>query len=201
VPGRWIDLTRPMTADLPIYTAPGYSDPPFDAAPWCGIAEQGFEVWRLALGTQTGTHIDAPSHFAAGGATLDALAPEALIGRYFHVDAAALAAGGEACLAGHAGETILFLDASADPELPPAAAAALLALPCPVWLLAGAPRLTGRDPLALHRLLAAAGRFLVEDLDPDAIPRVPRRGEAVALPLRLAGVSGSPARVLVRALE
>jgi kynurenine formamidase len=27
------------------------------------------------------------------------------------------------------------------------------------------------------------------------------RGEAIALPLRLAGVSGSPARVLVRAIE
>jgi len=195
VPGPWIDLTRPMTADLPIYTAPGYSDPPFDAAPWCGIAEQGFEVWRLTLGTQTGTHIDAPSHFARGGATLDALAPGELIGRYFHVDAAE----GDGRVAGYAGEPILFVDASVPLAEP--LVAALLGLPCRVWIVAGGLAVPGRDPLHAHRALAGAGRFLVEDLDPAAVPQVPARGEAIALPLRLAGVSGSPARVLVRAAD
>ena len=190
-----------MNPALPIYAAGGYRDPPFEAAPWCGIAAQGFEVWRLAMGTQTGTHIDAPAHFAAGGATLDALAPGALIGRYFHVDAATLAAEGEPCLSGYAGEGILFVDASVGAAVDEPAAAALLALPCPVWVLAGALRVTGRDPLHLHRALAAAGRFLVEDLEPSAAARAPERGELIALPLRLEGLSGSPVRILVRALD
>jgi arylformamidase len=201
VPGSWIDLTRPMTADLPVYAAAGYSDPPFDVAPWCGIAEQGFEVWRLTLGTQTGTHVDAPSHFVPGGATLDALAPGDMVGRYFHVDAARLADAGEGRLGDFAGEPILFVDASAGAALPEPLAAALLGLPCRVWIVAGELVLSGRDPLHVHRVLAAAGRFLVEDLDPAAVPGVPVRGEAIALPLRLAGVSGSPARVLVRAAD
>jgi kynurenine formamidase len=197
MPGPWIDLTRPMNPDLPTYATRGYSDPPFAAAPWCGIAEQGFEVWRLTMGTQTGTHIDAPAHFAAGGATLDTLTADDLIGRYFHVDAASL---DPARLGAHAGEPILFLDASRGAGLPAVGVAALLALPCRVWVLAGAPTVEG-DPLRLHRTLAAAGRFLVEDLDPAALPLVPTRGEIVALPLRLEGVSGSPARVLARAID
>jgi kynurenine formamidase len=171
VPGPWIDLTLPMTADLPVYTAPGYSDPPFDAAPWCGIAEHGFEVWRLSLGTQTGTHVDAPSHFVPGGATLDALAAGDLIGRYFHVDSARLADEGDCRLAGYAGEPILFVDASAAVEVAGPLVAALLGLPCRVWIVAGGLAVRGRDPLYAHRALAAAGRFLVEDLDPAALPR------------------------------
>ena len=90
------------TADLPIYAEPGYRDPPFAATRWCAIAERGFEVWRLAMGTQTGTHIDAPAHFAPGGATLDALAPDDLVGRYFHAAQPAET---------YAGERLLYLDA------------------------------------------------------------------------------------------
>ena len=142
------------------------------------------------MGTQTGTHIDAPAHFAPGGATLDALAPDDLVGRYFHAAQPAET---------YAGEPMLYLDATPGDALPERALAAFLALPCRVWIMAGAATVEGRDPLHLHRALAAAGRFLVEDLDPAAVPRVPRRGEAVALPLRLAGLSGAPARVLVRA--
>jgi kynurenine formamidase len=198
MPGRWIDLTRPIDAALPIYAEPGYRDPPFEATPWCSIETRGFAVWRLALGTQTGTHIDAPRHFAPGGATLDALDPNDLVGRYRHADAATL---GDGRGLRHAGEPLLFLDASGTREIAEAALHALLALPCRVWLLAGAPRIAGRDPLHLHRALAAAGRFLVEDLDPTAVPRVPVRGEAIALPLRLTGTGGAPARVLVRSLD
>jgi kynurenine formamidase len=202
VPGPWIDLTRPMHPAMAIYAAGGYTDPPFRAARWCAIAEQGFEVWRLEMGTQTGTHIDAPAHFAAGGATLDGLAPDDLVGRYFHVDAAALASGAPGrTLAGYAGEAILFVDATAEVAVPEAALAALLALPCRVWVMAGALRVASREPLHLHRALAAAGNYLVEDLDPAAVPRVPARGEVIALPLRLEGVSGAPARVVVRAID
>jgi arylformamidase len=199
MPGPWIDLTRVMDAGLEIYAAGGYRDPPLEVAPWCGIDQAGFEVWRLAMGSQTGTHIDAPSHFAPGGATLDAIAADALIGRYLHVDAAALADDGPP--PGHAGEPILFVDALGGVTLPEPTVAALLALPCRVWILAGSLAVAGREPLHLHRALAEAGRFLVEDLDPAAVARVPRRGEAVALPLRLRGTSGAPARVVVRAID
>ena len=194
MPGPWIDLTRPMDPDLPIYAEGAYRDPPYRATPWCRIEDQGYAVWRLELGTQTGTHIDAPAHFVAGGATLDALRPDDLTGRYLYVDAAV----GD--VPRHRGEPLLLLDASWVPGITAATFEALLALPCRVWIIAGSATVEGREPLHLHRALARAGRFLVEDLDPAAVPRVPARGEAVALPLRLAGLGGSPARVLVRSL-
>lgn len=197
--GAWLDLTRPVGADLPIYGEGDYRDPPFRAERWCGVADAGFEVWRLEMGTQTGTHLDAPGHFVEGGATLDGLDPSALIGRYFHVTAGELARPGAPRLGGHRDEPILFLDALEAAPVPEAAVARALALPCPVWVVAGELRVADRPPLHFHRLLAGAGRFLVEDLEPGAAARVARAGEIVALPLRLAGLTGAPARVLARA--
>jgi arylformamidase len=196
MPGRWIDLTRPVDATLPIYGEPGYSDPAFRATPWCTIGTRGFAVWRLELGTQTGTHIDAPCHFAPGGASLEALDANDLVGRYLHVDAALL---GDGSGLAHEGEPLVFLDCTTESVLSEAGFEALLALPCRVWLMAGSASVAGRPPLHFHRAVADADRFLVEDLDPSV--RAPRRGEAIALPLRLTGLSGAPTRVLVRALD
>ena len=87
----WIDLTRKLDEHLWIYQEDGYADPPLVVDRWAERATAGFEVWRLALGTQTGTHIDAPCHFADGGATLDALPAGACIGAYRLVMAGELA--------------------------------------------------------------------------------------------------------------
>ncbi len=59
-----IDLTRKLDESLSIYSGGGYSDPPLLVESWCAIEEQGFKVSRLSMGTQTGTHIDAPAHFS-----------------------------------------------------------------------------------------------------------------------------------------
>jgi hypothetical protein len=48
-----IDLTRVMDENLPLYSEGDYSDPPFRMETWCSIPEQGFQVSRLSLGTQT----------------------------------------------------------------------------------------------------------------------------------------------------
>lgn len=197
-PSPWLDLTRPLDATTPVYAEPGYRDPPIRAAIWTGIPQSGFEVWRLSLGTQSGTHIDAPSHFAPGGATMAGLGLDALIGRYFHLSAAELADPGPR-LAALADEPILFLDALAAPEIDPDAVEALVRRDRRVWIMAGEPRVRHDDPLWLHRRVAEAGTYLVEDLDPAAASRTPRAGEAIVMPLRLGSVSGSPVRVAVRA--
>ena len=54
------------------------------------------------------------------------------------------------------------------------------------------------DPLWFHRRVAQAGKFLAEDTLEDIGTFAPA-GDIVALPLRMTGVSGSPARVMVRA--
>jgi arylformamidase len=68
-----IDLTKSLDENLFIYTSGNYSDPHLQIEVWCTVQEQGYKVSRLSMGTQTGTHIDAPVHFIAGGATLEAL--------------------------------------------------------------------------------------------------------------------------------
>src|SRR5512146_1460883 len=108
-----LDLTRVLDQHLPIYTSPGYSDPPLQIETWCTVQQQGYAVSRLSMGTQTGTHIDAPAHFDSEGATLEALPLQALIGRYLWVDLCHVA---EADLrelrSGYKGESILFLTSS-----------------------------------------------------------------------------------------
>ncbi len=196
-----IDLTRPLNAATPLYVGADYRDPPLEVEHWCSVAEQGFRVSRLALGTQTGTHIDAPAHFVEGAATLEALPVEALLGPYLLLDV------GELCnatrLAGvlsrFGGEPLLLLVSRADATpVPESALRALLALGCRVWVLMGTVEVSGREPLFFHRLLAEAGVYLVEDLDERQVERLVPGGELIALPLRLEGVSGSPCRVLLR---
>lgn len=63
MPSSIIDLTHPLTSIIPIY--PG--DPPFVSTPLCTVAVDGVSVHSLAMGTHTGTHIDAPSHFIRDG--------------------------------------------------------------------------------------------------------------------------------------
>jgi len=51
---------------MPVY--PG--DPEVTVEPAATMESDGFRVHRLALGTHTGTHLDAPSHLEPDGATL-----------------------------------------------------------------------------------------------------------------------------------
>ena len=80
------DLTKPVNSDLEIYYHGDYSDPEFYAETWCTVESQGYWVSKLSLGTQTGTHIDAPAHFKSGAETLEALPIERLMGPYFLVN-------------------------------------------------------------------------------------------------------------------
>src|SRR5512142_860820 len=88
-----LDLTRVLDEHLPIFTSGSYSDPPLQIETWCTVEQQGYAVSRLSLGTQTGTHIDAPAHFTADGTTLEALPVQALMGRYLWVDLGRLTQG------------------------------------------------------------------------------------------------------------
>ncbi|TPE48989.1 cyclase family protein [Amaricoccus solimangrovi] len=193
--GAWLDLTRPLDADVAIYREGSYSDPPFTAALWADRAAQGYEVWRLTMGTQTGTHIDAPCHFAAGGDTLDKLGAGECVGTFRKVTAGQLAAPGFR-LSG-TGETHLLIDARDGAMAAPGAVEALLARPARIVVTVGALALDHPDPFRFHRRLAQAGKYLVEDTLGDVGP-LPETGEIITLPPRLVGVSGAPVRVLIR---
>lgn len=68
-----------------------------------------------------------------------------------------------------------------------------------IWVMADGVVTDHDDPLWFHRALCASGRFLAEDLACDELPNaLPEKGEIATVPLRLADVSGSPARVMIK---
>lgn len=199
-PRQVTDLTKPLNEDTEIYQDESYSDPGFAVRTWSEVASRGFWVSSVEMGTQTGTHIDAPAHFVDGGQTLEALDLGHLIGPYFRIspDDIGDPARRKRSLARYDGEPILFLVAGADRvQLPEDAVADLISLGCKVWAVAGAIEITGQPPLSFHRVLAQNGIYLIEELDDAAARAAPPRGHMVALPLRLERVSGSPCRVVV----
>ncbi len=107
-----IDLTKALDENLYIYSDGTYSDPPLLIEDWCSVQSQGYKVSRVSLGTQCGTHIDAPSHFLEGGADLGALPVDAMMGKYFLLDPETPSAISE-----YHGEPILFLKSSASIEI------------------------------------------------------------------------------------
>ena len=190
-----IDLTKPLDGNLYIYSEGSYSDPPLQIEPWCTVLAQGYQVSRVSLGTQCGTHIDAPSHFLEGGADLGALPVHALIGKYLLFDLDEIDRNGK--FDGRV-ESILFLRSSAHAEIPEDVFNSLLALPCRVWVIIHEISISGRDGFYFNRALAEAGKYLVEDVDETAALRVKEGGEIFALPLNLGSTSGAPCRVVVR---
>ncbi|KAH9072756.1 putative cyclase [Lactarius deliciosus] len=70
-----IDLTQPVDWKVPVY--PG--DPPFSSQQSCSVDKDGYSVHAISCSSHVGTHIDAPSHFIADGATIDQFLPSAFI--------------------------------------------------------------------------------------------------------------------------
>jgi len=85
---RLLDLSRRLETGMPVF--PG--DPPVELAP--AGAEPPWQVTRLHLGTHSGTHIDAASHYVRGGRTIDEYPLERFVLDAFvvHLDVAAEAA-------------------------------------------------------------------------------------------------------------
>lgn len=71
-----LDLSIPIRNHMPFY--PG--DPEPKIAPYISLEQEGCQVMELQIGTHTGTHIDAPRHFLAGGACVDQIPLERCMG-------------------------------------------------------------------------------------------------------------------------
>ncbi|MEO0633094.1 MAG: cyclase family protein [Pseudomonadota bacterium] len=85
--GGVVDMTHVYDDAFPTYFgAPGItSDQPFN------FAEHGFNLFNLSVNEHTGTHIDAPLHFSADGASVDELPVSSLVVPLCIVDIAARA--------------------------------------------------------------------------------------------------------------
>jgi len=73
---RIVDLSHPVDDDTPVY--PG--DPVARFTPAATVAADGFNVLHVRMGSQTGTHVDAPYHFLDDGARIDELPLDLFLG-------------------------------------------------------------------------------------------------------------------------
>jgi kynurenine formamidase len=84
---RIVDLSHPINAETQVY--PG--DPVVRLRPATTIDRDGYNVLHVSMGSQTGTHVDAPYHFLADGARIDAMDLSMFIGPATVVDVRGLA--------------------------------------------------------------------------------------------------------------
>jgi arylformamidase len=205
----WIDVSVPLRSGMVHW--PG--DPAVSIELVAAMAQgDDADVTAIDMGAHTGTHMDAPSHFVAGGASLDDLDPDVVFGPARVIAISDPVAVTAAELERHdieRGERLLFRTSNSercwstdefveDFVYVSEDAAALLAT--------RQVRVVGVDYLsvggfhvdgaAIHRQLLGAGVWIIEGLDLRGV--TPGRYELICLPLRLAGAEGGPARVMLR---
>ena len=71
-----VDLSHPLHDDTPVH--PG--DPVVRFLPAATVAADGYNVLHVRMGSQTGTHVDAPYHLLDDGARIDELPLEYFLG-------------------------------------------------------------------------------------------------------------------------
>jgi kynurenine formamidase len=85
---RIVDISHPLTEGMPTY--PGNT--PLSVKVKGTVEKDGYFIRDFTVGEHSGTHVDAPAHFAAGAKTVDQLPPESLTGPAAVLDVSAKAA-------------------------------------------------------------------------------------------------------------
>ncbi len=213
---RLIDLSVPIVTAMPVY--PG--DPQVTINPALTVAAHGVNVLHLDMGSQSGTHVDAPFHIDDTLPTLDDLPLNRFVGPGVVVDARGLPprtpiGPSAVAAAAQAGAIVLIATGWSDhwgteqyhahPYLTAEAAA---------LLIASGVRTVGIDALSVdptpaedfpaHRVLCGAHAVIAENLTGlDALLDAQTAGhpiEVSLLPIRLAGADGAPVRAVARIL-
>jgi len=173
-------------------------------------------VSRLDLDVHTGTHVDAPLHFIAGGASVEQMQLDILIGPVFIVylpQADIITADTLASSSIPEGtERLLFRTKNSEiwTKTPSEFRIDYVALTedAAKWIVEHEIRLIGIDYLSVqcyndnsktHKILLRENIIIIEGLNLTDI--VPGHYELICLPLKLVGSEGAPARVVLRQLH
>lgn len=198
-----IDVSVPIRPRMPIW--PGNAGVETELTDAIARGDEA-NVTAVRLGAHTGTHVDAPRHFLADGATAEAIDPAVLVGEAVvadltaagRLDAAAIEGlelpGGVDRLLLKTSNSELWADAAFHPDhlrLDASGARAVLDLGV---ALVGIDYLSIGDEAA-HRLLLGAGVVPLEGLDLRGV--APGRYRLICTALRLVGSDGAPARALL----
>ena len=201
------DITRPITPELAVW--PG--DTPYSHV-WVMRLDQGdsVNVSTLTLSAHTGTHADAPYHYAEGGAKVGELPLDAYIGpaTVIHLEhtgpilpehlAGVELARVQRLLVRTVASTRGDADWSEDIAYPTPATIDLLARHGVRLFGTDAPSVDPIDSKTLdaHHALHRHGMVNLENLLLRDVP--PGEYELIALPLKLPLVDGSPVRAILR---
>ena len=211
---RWFDLTQPLYSGCPGWY--GYP-PPVVETTWT-IEAQGFNAEHLDLMSHTGTHLDVPYHFVAGGSKLDEIPVEQFQGRAVVLDLRHVRAGHAinpedlrpAADRIRAGDIVVLCTGWGDkrsldpifvqhwPYLSGEGAQWLVdrqvrAVAIDTLSVGGSTPETGRPP---HVVLLGAGCWALEDIRvPPALVEA-GRCQLFAFPLLIRGAGGAPVRVV-----
>ena len=209
MPDRIIDLSPTISPDLPVW--PG--DPRVTLRqPYHLARGDDFTLTELAMSAHAGSHVDAPAHYVRGGAGVDRLPLDALVGPARVVDTGDAEGITAAVLAGLSippgTERLLLRTRNSTrglmrlPEFQTDFTA--LTADGAQWLVDRGVRLVGIDYFSIapyddlaptHRILLEAGVVIVEGLD--MIDVSPGEYVFVCLPLKLKGADGAPARAIL----
>ena len=205
-PDRLIDITLPIRPDMLLY--PG--DPAPTVRRLASIeAGDPLTLSELSLGCHVGTHVDAPAHFIAGGATVDALDRRCFCGPATVLDLtrrSLVAAEDVRRLDAPSGRHLLLkTDNAALLRQPFSPAYCTVSVPAAEALLALRPLSVGFDYYSLdpvsevvfpaHAVLARGGVPVFVCLDLSQVQAGDY--EFLAMPLPVAGVEALPVRAML----
>ncbi len=208
-PMHIFDISVPISNQTPVYKG----DPAVKLERTSDVNRgDSLTLSRIEMGAHTGTHIDAPLHFIRGGATVDELDLNILIGQAVVVDLSGVkeaitAVDLENASVPARAERILFKTSNSAlwmkndfqenfVAFAPSAAE---------WLIEHRVRLVaidylsaelfGADEAQVHRLLLAAGVIIVEGVNLTEIAA--GAYQLICLPLKLKRAEGAPARAVL----
>lgn len=208
---KFYDLSHVINLEMEVY--PGDPIPYFQKA--SSIESDGFNVTKITMGTHTGTHVDAQSHFLLHGRTIDKEPLTKFIGECITIDFSTINRGityddfelisnklsGEDIVLIYTGSGKIISDNDKDKlefiYLEPSAAE---------WLLENNIKCVGIDTLSVekygsiegkcHKMLLSNNTGIIENLNSNLKYLVNRKSFLVCLPLSFEGLDGSPSRVI-----
>jgi arylformamidase len=196
---EFIDITRPLSESTLTY--PGDVPPVFRQEEY-----QHYRITHLHMSTHTGTHIDAPSHYLQKGDTIDTIHLSNIIGKCRVVD---VTSAGPKIAASHlngklGGIDRLLLKTSFsgtgvfEVNFPSISEDAVRLINSYNMKCVGIDSLSiesCESDGTVHRELLRHGCIIIELLDLSKVEE--KDYTMIALPLRLTGLDGSPARVVL----
>jgi arylformamidase len=195
----WYDITRELSENTPVF--PGDNRPCFRQE-----ERTNYLITSLALSTHSGTHIDAPSHYVKPGRTIDQIALSSVVGKCRVLDLTDMEGeiSPEKIIPLIRGTRRILLNTgyTKSPTFDPAYTSLGITTArelagrgiCCIGIDSPSIEAFEGDG-AVHRELLTKSIAIIEFLDLFAVPEGDYH--LIALPLKLKGLDGSPARVIL----